>query len=159
MTPQTSPPNERRAQLARSGILLLVLVAISYSTGISQMVGPFTATCALLAILPMAPFSKPKTILVSHLICVGVGLALTEAPIHPLLATFLGAWVAIMAMAIFRVVHAPAVAHTAIILLAKPPLGLFAAVVLGTAALFTLISYLNTRTGSNPVPAASTKSP
>lgn len=149
--------SERFVQLVRSGILLSVLIAISYGTGVSQMVGPFSATCALLAILPNAPFSKPKTIVASHLICVAVGLAMAAVPIHPLIAALLGTWIAIMAMAVFRVVHAPAVAHTAIILLAAPPLALFAAVVLGTAALFAISSYMSTRTGSNPIQVASTE--
>lgn len=129
----------------RTGASLSILFLIAYGAGVTQMIPPFAATCALLAILPNAPFSKPRTILVSHLLCIGVGAALTLLPIAPLLAAFLGGWLAIMSMTMLRAVHAPAVAHTIILIVAKPPTGTFVVAVLGTALIFAAFSFISAR--------------
>lgn len=157
MSAQTLVTPESLGQLVRSGLLLSLLVLAAYGTGITQMVGPFSATCALLAILPNAPFSKPKTVLVSHLLCIGIGAAMLLLPVPPLVAALFAAWIAIMAMALLKVVHAPAVAHTIILLLAKPPVVQFAEIVIGMACVFAIISYLNGRTGNVVAPAGGPK--
>ena len=78
-------------------------------------------------------------------------------PVPPLVAALIAAWVAIMAMALFKVVHAPAVAHTIILLLAKPPVVPFAEVVIGMACAFAIFSYLNGRSGNVTTPAVGPK--
>ena len=131
--------------VVRTGASLSILFLIAYGAGVTQMIPPFAATCALLAILPNAPFSKPRTIIVSHLLCIGIGAALMLLPVAPLFAAFLGGWFAIMSMAILRAVHAPAVAHTIILIVAKPQAATFVVAVLGTALIFAAFSYISGR--------------
>ena len=133
---------ESLAQLARSGGLLAALIIVAQLTGVSAMAGPFSATCALLAILPKAPFSQPKVIFFSHLICIVAGAALVNLPLPPLVIAFAAAWISIMGMALCRVVHAPAVAHAVILALGKQDVLVYSMVALMTAAAFAVYAQL-----------------
>lgn len=130
--------SETLAQVARSGGLLAALVIVAQYTGVSAMAGPFSATCALLAILPKASFSQPKVIFFSHLICIAAGAALVRLPLPPLVIAFAAAWISIMGMALCRVVHAPAVAHAVILALGKQDVILYSAIAMMTATAFAV---------------------
>ena len=136
--------SEWPGQLVRSGVLLAALMATVFVSGISAMAGPFCASCALLALMPKAPFSTPKTLLLSHVICVGAGVLLLSLPFPTLAITFVAAWISIMTMTLLRVVHAPAVAHTVILTLGKQDGESYAVAVLLTALGLTLLAYLMT---------------
>jgi CBS-domain-containing membrane protein len=154
MSKQTFVTPDNVDQSVRAGVILLLLGIVAYVSGVPQMLGPFSATCALVAILPGAPFSKPKTILVSHLLCIGIGAVALFVPGSSIIVAMVAAWVAIMAMMLLRVLHAPAVAHTVILAIAKPPLLPYAAVVIGCACLFALYSAIKNRVASAALPVA-----
>jgi CBS-domain-containing membrane protein len=129
-------------QALRCGVLLTALIMVTYASGISAMAAPFCATCTLLALMPKAPFSTPKTLFLSHLICIGIGASAVALPLPALATVLLAAWVSIMAMAWFRVVHAPAVAHTAILSLGKQSVESYVLVTIATALGFALFAYV-----------------
>jgi CBS-domain-containing membrane protein len=106
--------NESLSQALRAAISLALILIVSYGFDIYQMIAPFSATCALLAVLPTAPFSKPKTLVLSHSLCIAVGMAMSFSPLPVLVTVLVAAWISIMLMAGFKVMHAPAVAHTSI---------------------------------------------
>jgi CBS-domain-containing membrane protein len=116
-----------------AGLLLSLLVCAAYFSGVTAMVAPFGATCALLAVLPKAPFCQGRVIVISHVICVGVGAIASFIPL-PDLAVVLGAsWLSVIGMVFFRSLHAPAVAHTVILILGSSVIPNYVAVALVTA--------------------------
>jgi CBS-domain-containing membrane protein len=123
-------------------MLLTALIVVAYASGLQAMAAPFCATCALLALMPNAPFSSPRTLWLSHLVCIGSGVLFAALPLPTLLAVLLAAWLSITAMSLLRVVHAPAVAHTVILSLGMQQTFVYAIGAFATAlgfALFTLI--------------------
>jgi CBS-domain-containing membrane protein len=138
--------NESVYQGLRAAVTLTMVLIVAYLSGVYQMIAPFSATCALLAALPGAPFSKPKTILLSHLLCLSVGMAMALFSPWPILITvFMATWTAIMLMATFKLMHAPAVAHTSILILLAPPPLLFSATAMLTAIILAALSYFHNR--------------
>lgn len=137
--------NESLNQALRAAMSLTIILIVAYVSDIYQMIAPFSATCALLAVLPAAPFSKPKTLMLSHALCIAVGLAMSFSPLHVLITVLVAAWISIMLMAGFKVMHAPAVAHTSILILLKPPMIQFAVVVIFMSLLLSVISYMHGR--------------
>jgi CBS-domain-containing membrane protein len=131
--------------LLRAGVLLVALMAAAHLSGVSAMAAPFSATCALLALMPKAPFSQPRTIALSHLICIGMGAMLLVLPLPPLVLALIGAWLAIGGMALTRAVHAPAVAHTVILALGKQTLGLYVGASLAVTLAFALVAFVSLR--------------
>lgn len=130
-------------QFAIAACLLAALVTTAYASGVSTLVAPFSATCALLALLPRAPFSQPRTILLSHIICIGIGAAMVVLPIAlpVLVLVLLATWISIVLMALFRVVHAPAVAHAAILGLGNQNVTEYTFWAMAVAVLFTVYAY------------------
>jgi CBS-domain-containing membrane protein len=133
-------------QAIRGATLIAVLMAVAHISGVTAMAAPFSATCALLALLPKAPFSQPRTLLVSHAICLAMGAAGSVVPAPMMLLAFAGTWIAIMAMARARALHAPAVAHTVIISLGTQALPRYLTLACGMTACFALYAYLAART-------------
>lgn len=127
----------------RTGFLLSALIIVAYLTGISAMAAPFSATCALLAILPKASFSAPKTLLWSHFICVGIGVVFLSLPLPSLVLVALSAWVSITLMVSLRVVHAPAVAHAVILSLGTQSVQNYAVCAMVTALGFAIFSHVS----------------
>ena len=111
------PRSELSVVALKSGLLLSILVAASFWSGVAAMAPPFSATCVLLVLLPSAPFSAPRTVLVSHLLCLSTGVLFLLLPklLAPILLVLCAAWVALILMAWLRAVHAPALAHTVIL--------------------------------------------
>lgn len=130
-------------QFALSGLLLAALVAAADYTNTSAMIGPFSATCALLALLPKAPFSQPGTVAWSHAICIGTGALMAMLQIPPLIAAFAAAWLSIFLMAGYRVVHAPAVAHAVILALGKQDVPVYLLAAGLCSAGFALFAYVS----------------
>lgn len=141
--------NESFSQALRAAMSLALILIVSYGSEMYQMIAPFSATCALLAVLPAAPFSKPKTLVLSHILCIAVGLVMSFSPLPLLVTVLIAAWISIMLMAGFKVMHAPAVAHTSILILLKPPMIHFAAVVIFTSLLLAAFSYMHGKSTSN----------
>jgi hypothetical protein len=141
----TSVTAVNKAQLVLSAALLAGLMVAAQLSGVSAMAAPFAATCALLALLPRAPFSQPRVLVLSHLICIGVGAvgALAEAPV--LLVVLLMTWLATTAMATSQSLHAPAVAHTVILSLGKQPLERYMLAALATTIGLAAVAYLSAR--------------
>lgn len=135
--------DDTSTQFARSGLLLAALIAVAAYSDVSAMIGPFSATCALLALLPAAPFSRSGTVAWSHLICIGAGAVMTLAHVPPLPAAFFAAWISIMLMAGYRVVHAPAVAHAVILALGKQDVLVYALVAGISSSGFALFAYVS----------------
>lgn len=139
------PPANSGRQLVVAACLLAALVTIAFFSGVPTLAAPFSATCALLALLPKSPFSQPKAILLSHIICVGIGAALVLLPLAlpvwglVLLATF----ISIALMVLFRAVHAPAVAHAAILSLGNQSVGEYAFWALVVAFSFAFFAYIS----------------
>lgn len=146
--------DDTTTQFARSGLLLAALIAVAAYSDVSAMIGPFSATCALLALLPAAPFSQPGTVAWSHMICIAAGAVMALAQVPPLPAAFFAAWISIMLMAGYRVVHAPAVAHAVILALGKQDVVVYS-LVAGISsigfALFAYISELKRNAGLRPI--------
>lgn len=126
------------SEFMRSGILLAVLAAIAYSAGISALAAPFSATCALLALMPNAPFSSPRTLIVSHAICIGIGAGFAALPLPIFVIVVSAAWLSIMMMSALRALHAPAVAHTVILALGVQSVASYALWAMAIALCFAL---------------------
>lgn len=110
-----------KAQLLVCAGLLGGVMLMAEVSGVSAMIAPFSATCALLALLPNAPFSQARTLVISHAICIGLGAlgSFVAAPV--LVVALLVGWMAIIGMVWTHKLHAPAVAHTIILVFGKQP--------------------------------------
>ncbi len=151
--PSWSAP-DWQGQSLRSGVLLTTLIVVAYASGIHAMAAPFCATCTLLALMPKAPFSSPRTLFLSHLLCVGTGALFAALPLPTLLIVLLAAWLSIMAMAFFQAIHAPAVAHTVILALGMQSTYTYAIGALATASGFALFALIISRQGNAKVPGS-----
>jgi CBS-domain-containing membrane protein len=133
----------------RLGIMLSLLMLAAWYSGATAMAAPFSATAALLALLPQAPFSSPRAVLGSHVISLGAGLAAAAALLvwhGPVLVLALpAAWAAIMLMAATRTLHAPAAAHAVILALGKQDMLPYAGSALAVAMFFSLQAWWVTR--------------
>lgn len=124
--------------VARSGALLAAVLAAGYGSGIHAMTIPFSTTCALLALAPEAPFSRPRAIVLSHAVCIAAGVVSAALPFPPLAASLTAAWASILLMAAVRGTHAPAVAHAAILASGAPDPGAYSIWASGLALGFAL---------------------
>lgn len=140
MATSTPITSELARPSLRMGVMLAALIATAHWSGVTAMTAPFSATCALLVLLPKAPFSTPRTVFVSHLLCVGVGVVCLLLPLASPVIVLLAAWVSIMLMASLRVVHAPAVAHAVILSLGKQDADTYALFAIATASGLALYS-------------------
>lgn len=113
------PTAELKTVALKSGLLLSLLMAASFSTGVTAMAAPFSASCVLLVLLPKSPFSAPRTLLISHLACLSAGILFLLVPLPQSLQVAGAAWIALLVMAWLRAVHAPALAHTVILCMGK----------------------------------------
>ncbi|MES2129205.1 MAG: HPP family protein [Pseudomonadota bacterium] len=130
------------ALAARSGLMLLAVMGAAWWSGATAMAAPFSATCVLLALLPGAPFSAPRTVLLAHVLCLAAGAMGMVLPLPPLAAALVAAWLALLAMARLRAVHAPAVAHAVILSLGAQHGAAYLASALGVAGGFALLAWL-----------------
>ena len=140
MATSTPTLSELAGPSLRMGAMLAALIAVAHWSGVTAMTAPFSATCALLVLLPRAPFSTPRTVFVAHLICVGVGVVCVSLPLASPMIVLLAAWVSIMLMAKLRVVHAPAVAHAVILSLGTQDVKTYALCAIATASGLALYS-------------------
>ena len=109
------PRSKLNAIALKSGLLISLLIAASFWSGVMAMAAPFSATCVLLVLLPSSPFSTPRTVLLSHLLCLSAGALFLFLPLPPILQVIIPAWLALILMAWLSAVHAPALAHTVIL--------------------------------------------
>lgn len=142
------PRSELSVVALKSGLLLSVLVAASFWSGVMAMAPPFSATCVLLVLLPSAPFSAPRTVLVSHLLCLGAGVFFLLLPLPPILLVLCAAWLALILMAWLRAVHAPALAHTVILGLGQQHVTSYVLWAVLIIISFTLLAYYEVRRAS-----------
>lgn len=127
----------------RSAVLLAALGVVAFVTGTFAMAAPFSATCALLAALPDAPFSKPRSLWISHAVCIGVGVAVSWVPAPALALALVGAWLSIAGTLVLRALHAPAVAHTVILALGTQVVVKYSIVAFVVALAFALVAYVS----------------
>ncbi|MES2047234.1 MAG: HPP family protein [Pseudomonadota bacterium] len=113
------PTAEMKAVAFKSGMLLSLLMIASFYSGVTAMAAPFSASCVLLVLLPKSPFSTPRTVLLAHLLCLSAGAIFSLLPLPSIVLVISAAWIALLAMAWLRAVHAPALAHTVILCLGK----------------------------------------
>jgi CBS-domain-containing membrane protein len=136
-----------------SGAILSLLVCAAHVSGIMAMVGPFSATCALLVLTPKAPSSQPRSILWAHVICLGVGAAMSLLHLPVLPAVLLGAWLSILSTGFFRAAHPPAIAHTVILSLGSQNVGKYLTWAIAMVMGFTLYALFLSRTKEAPNPS------
>lgn len=83
------------------------------------LVPPLASTCALLVYAPGDHASRPWTCVAGHGLCVIVGLTAAALPISALASAAIASGLAMGLMALFRIVHPPALG-TAILALTPP---------------------------------------
>lgn len=137
--------SELKAVALKSALMLMVLMGVSRWSGVTAMAAPFSATCVLLVLLPHLPFSTPRTVLLSHLLCLGAGLLLLYLPLAPLAQMIGATWIGLMLMAWLRAVHAPALAHAVILCLGQQQVASYLGWALLVAASFALFALLSAR--------------
>lgn len=141
--------SEPVSQTIRAILLALLLFAMVKVTGVPQMMAPFGATCALLALAPKAPFSRPVAIVGSHLLTLACGFACAQLSslinVDPTTIAVLAVLLSIITMGLFKVVHAPAVAHSVIAVVLHPNPQIYATAVLLTCAAFAIFSAAHAR--------------
>lgn len=118
-----------------------IVALVAYLVSVPAVMGPFAATTALLAALPKSPFSQPKTLFVGHAICVVLGLLFGLLLGHFTWVVVVAATTAITLMVATKTLHAPAVAHT-VIIIATTQSYHYALAVLAVVVLFTGVSCL-----------------
>jgi len=118
-----------------------IVVLVAYLMSVPAVVGPFAATTALLAALPKSPFSQPKALVVGHVICVLLGLSFRLLVGHFAWVVVVAATVAIVLMVTTNTLHAPAVAHT-VIIIATAQSYRYAFAVFAVVALFIGFSFV-----------------
>lgn len=119
------------------------------------MFAPFSATSALLAMLPDAPFSRPNTLIRSHLVCLALGIAghsLIGVLPSPILIT-LCALIAVTLMGQLGCLHAPAAAHTVILSFGKQDDLEYAIWVVVAVVAMIIVSSLKVRVGAQRLAA------
>lgn len=136
---------ELRVVALKSGLLLSALMAVSFCSGVMAMAAPFSATCVLLVLLPTAPFSAPRTVLLSHLLCLSVGILFLFLPLPPMLLVIIATWFALVLMAWLGAVHAPALAHTVILGMGQQHLVSYAVWAVLIVISFTLLTLYEAR--------------
>jgi hypothetical protein len=117
----------------RAAFLLAALTALAACPGAAKIAALFSATCVLLTLMPEAPFSRPRTLVLAHVICVASGVLFWAVPAPAFVAAFASAWLSIVLMGAAEAVHAPAAAHAVILSLGGRALGRGAAWVLVAA--------------------------
>jgi len=127
------------------GILLLSF--LGQFTELPWVMAPFGATCVLLFVAPMSPFSQPRNILGGYLTAATIGLVALYTLGDSIFVLSLAVAVIIVVMQLLRVVHPPAGATPLIIILAgKGEVGfdfLITPVLIGSLVLIALALIIN----------------
>lgn len=143
------PLTQWPALMLKSALLLAALMSVSYYSGVSAMAAPFSASCVLLVLLPLSPFSAPRSVLLSHLLCLAAGLLFLTLnlwlPLPPLLLALGATWLGLLMMAWLRAVHAPALAHAVILCLGQQQVGTYLMSALLLASGYALFAWLQVR--------------
>ncbi|MBI3897417.1 MAG: HPP family protein [Gammaproteobacteria bacterium] len=147
MSATSSIPASATGPFVRGGMLTAALMTVVYGAGISAMAAPFSATCVLLALMPQAPFSQPRTLLLAHVICIVLGAGFAALPLPAFVAVFGVVWLSIMLMAVCRAVHAPAVAHAVILTLGAQPVATYSRWALILAVAFAMYARVSSPVG------------
>lgn len=113
----------RRAALTAGGVALgsvLLLAVFQQLTGLHVFAIPYIATAAVLALAPAAPLATPRAVLISYPVSVLIALAVTELFGHSHYATGVAVGLTVLALALLKAPHVPAVAAAAFIGLQSP---------------------------------------
>ncbi|AFJ48180.1 putative HPP family protein [Shimwellia blattae DSM 4481 = NBRC 105725] len=98
------------------------ITAISYLgmfSGVPWIIAPFGATCVLLFAAPQTPLAQPRNVIFGHLIAAFCGLLFINVLGNTPFFMAIAVGMAIAAMQILRVTHAPAGANPIIIFMAN----------------------------------------
>ncbi|MFI6483381.1 HPP family protein [Nonomuraea sp. NPDC050663] len=112
-----------RAVAATTGAALaglLLLAAITATTGLELFALPFAASAAIVAVAPQAPFAQPRSILVGQLSATALALVITAVMGPSVWAAAVAAGLSIAPMMLARAPHPPAAATAALIGLTDP---------------------------------------
>ncbi|MEV0586649.1 HPP family protein [Nonomuraea sp. NPDC050310] len=149
--PVAAAPRTGRAALLITGVALaqlLLLAAITATTGLHLFALPFAASAAIVALAPAAPFAQPKGILVGHLTATVLALAVTAAAGPSVWAAAVAAGLSLAPMVLLKAPHPPAVATAALVGLTAPePLFLLNPVLAGSLVVIAAGWVLTKATG------------
>jgi CBS-domain-containing membrane protein len=117
--------SEKSLQGIRCAVLVAIIMLATFFSGNQAIIGPLSASATLIALLPNAPASQPRTVLLSHVVCAVLALLMLAMHLPMIAAVGLTIWLAIVLTANLKIIHAPAVAHAAIIVLGKQALNVY----------------------------------
>lgn len=126
---------------------IFILSFLGQFTELPWVMAPFGASCVLLFVTPMSPFSQPRNILGGYLTAATIGLVALYTLGDSLFVLSFAVGITIVVMQLLRVVHPPAGATPLIIILAgKGEVGfdfLLTPVLIGSLVLIALASIIN----------------
>lgn len=130
--------------LATIGVVVAVsaLAFVASSTGALFMLGSFGASALLLFVLPEAPLSQPRSVLLGHLLASAIALGCLALFGPEWWAVGLATGTAIGCMMLTRTLHPPAGSNAIIVFLAKPGWLTFLGSTLFGAVLLIAIAFL-----------------
>ncbi|MGL4858996.1 MAG: HPP family protein, partial [Enterobacteriaceae bacterium] len=124
---------------------ILVLSALTNWSGLPVIMAPLGATCVLLFAVPKAPLSQPRNVIGGHFISALIALLMINLVGNHSVFIALAVGLAIAAMQLFRVVHAPAGANPILIMMSgiTDYHFLLTPVLLGSASLVVIALVVN----------------
>ncbi|MEW6644759.1 MAG: HPP family protein [Pseudomonadota bacterium] len=109
--------------IAAAGGALATLGAwqIGALTGFPALPAPVAAAALVVLAAPQAPAARPRAVVLAHLVCLIAGGLGASLPFEAIAAIPLAVGAAAAVMLAARAVHAPAIAHTVIMIVAIAP--------------------------------------
>jgi CBS-domain-containing membrane protein len=133
---------------ATLGVMVAVslLALVASSTPALFMLGSFGASALLLFVLPEAPLSQPRSVVLGHISASAIALGCLALFGPQWWAVGLATGSAIGFMMLTRTVHPPAGSNAIIVFLAKPSWGAFLGSTLFGAVLLIVLAFVYHRT-------------
>lgn len=122
--PMLSPLQDRATPvIAAIGGALATLGAwqIGMLAGFPALPAPVAAAALVVLAAPQAPAARPRAVVLAYLVCLIAGGLGASLPLAAIIAIPLAVGAAAAVMLAARVVHAPAIAHTVIMIVAIAP--------------------------------------
>lgn len=152
-----APPPPRTAAHSAGAVtaVLLALVAVGSLLHEPVLIPPLAASAAIIHGAPGLPLAQPRSVVVGHLLCAGVGYGVLGLAGGSPWAAAVAAGIGLAVMTVARTPHSPACATAVVIVLHAPAPWTFVPLLLGSAVLLVATGWAASRVrpGSPRYPA------
>ena len=99
------------------GLCVFIITKFGYYSKVTLLIPPIAASCVIIFTLPQSPFSRPKNILLGHVLSGSIGVIIASLMGITSLSLSIALSLAVFSMLVTDTLHPPAGATTILIML------------------------------------------